>query len=148
MSPSTKLTEAEQFVKLSESNAAIVRQAIEDISNLNAEGLLAIIDDDLDFRLMGTSPLSRRLRGKDAYMEIIAEVGSYLDGFIQLTVDDLIPAGEWVIIRASGHAKMKATGADYDNEYCMLWKLKDGKVVKIREYCCTKLIMEHFFPDQ
>jgi len=30
----------------------------------------------------------------------------------------------------------------------MMWKLKDGMVVKLREYTCTKLVMEHFFPDQ
>ena len=144
----TTMTEGERLVKLNATNTAIVRKAIEDIGNLNAEGLLAVIDDDVDFRLMGTSPLSRRLRGKQAYLEIIAEVGSYLDGFIELTVDELIPAGEWVIVRASGHAIMKSTGAAYDNEYCMMWKLKDGKVVKLREYTCTKLIMEHFFPGQ
>ena len=148
MPDATNLTEGERLVKLNETNTAIVRQAIEDIGNLNVEGLLSIIDDDIDFRLMGTSPISRKLRGKEAYMGIVAEVGSYLDGFIELTVDDLIPAGDWVIVRASGHAVMKATGADYDNEYCMMWKLKDGKVVKLREYTCTKLIMEHFFPDQ
>jgi ketosteroid isomerase-like protein len=142
------MSEGERLVKLNEKNTAIVRQALEDISNQNVEGLLAIIDDDIDFRLMGTSPLSRRLHGKEEYLGIVAEVGSYLDGFIQLTVDDLIPAGEWVIVRASGHAKMKATGEDYDNQYCMMWKLKDGKVVKLREYCCTKMIMEYFFPDQ
>ena len=148
MTDTTKLTEGERLVKLNETNTAIVRQAIEDIGNLNVEGLLAIIDDDIDFRLMGTSPISRKLRGKEAYMGIVAEVGSYLDGFIELTVDELIPAGDWVIVRASGHAIMKATGADYDNEYCMMWKLKDGMVVKLREYTCTKLIMEHFFPNQ
>jgi len=148
MSETPNLTEGERLVKLNETNTAIVRQALEDIGNLNVEGLLAIIDDDIDFRLMGTSPISRKLRGKEAYMGIVAEVGSYLDGFITLTVDELIPAGEWVIVRASGHAIMKATGADYDNEYCMMWKLQDGMVVKLREYTCTKLIMEHFFPDQ
>ncbi|MFC1796803.1 nuclear transport factor 2 family protein [Pseudomonadota bacterium] len=147
MPDTTNLTEGERLVKLNETNTAIVRQAIEDIGNLNVEGLLAIIDDDIDFRLMGTSPISRKLRGKEAYMGIVAEVGSYLDGFIELTVDELIPAGDWVIVRASGHAVMKATGADYDNEYCMMWKLQDGMVVKLREYTCTKLIMEHFFPD-
>lgn len=148
MHDSTSMTEGQRLVQLNETNTAIVRKAIEDIGNLNVQGLLAIIDDDIDFRLMGTSPLSRKLRGKQAYLEIVAEVGSYLDGFIKLTVDELIPAGEWVIVRASGHATMKATGADYDNEYCMMWKLKDGKVVKLREYTCTKLIMEHFFPDR
>ena len=148
MSETPNMTEGERLVKLNETNTAIVRQALEDIGNLNVEGLLAIIDDDIDFRLMGTSPLSRKLRGKEAYMGIVAEVGSYLDGFITLTVDELIPAGEWVIVRASGHAIMKATGADYDNEYCMMWKLQDGMVVKLSEYTCTKLIMEHFFPDQ
>lgn len=144
----TTMSEGERLLKLNETNMAIIRKAIEDIGNLNVEGLLAVIDDDIDFRLMGTSPFSRHIRGKEGYLEIIGEVGSYLDGFIQLTVDEMIPAGEWVIVRASGHATMKATGANYDNQYCMMWKLKDGMVVKVREYTCTKLIMEHFFPDQ
>ena len=99
---------------------------------------------------MGTSPFSRPiLRGKEELPGYnVGEVGSYLDGFIELTVDEMIPAGEWVIVRASGHATMKATGADYDNQYCMMWKLKDGMVVKVREYTCTKMVMEYFFPDQ
>ena len=66
MPDTTNLTEGERLVKLNETNPAIVRQALEDIGNLNVEGLLAIIDDDIDFRLMGTSPLSRKLRGKEA----------------------------------------------------------------------------------
>ena len=148
MVDTTNMTEGERLMKLNETNVAIVSLAIEDIGNLNVEGLLAIIDDDIDFRLMGTTPFSRSIRGKPGYLEIVGEVGSYLDGFIKLTVDELIPAGEWVIVRCSGHAVMKATGADYDNQYCMMWKLKDGKVVKLREYTCTKMVMEHFFPDQ
>lgn len=148
MSDTTNMTEGERLLKLNETNTAIIRKAIEDIGNLNVEGLLAVIDDDVDFRLMGTSPFSHHIRGKEGYLGIIAEVGSYLDGFIKLTVDEMIPAGEWVIVRASGHATVKATGANYDNQYCMMWKLKDGIVVKVREYTCTKLLMEHFFPGQ
>jgi len=144
----SNMSEGDRLLQLNQTNTAIVRQALEDIGNLNIEGLLAIIADDIDFRLMGTSPFSRQINSKQGYLELVGEVGSYLDGFIQLTVDELIPAGEWVIVRASGHAVMKATGADYDNQYCMMWKLKDGKVVKLREYTCTKMIMEYFFPDQ
>jgi len=144
----TTMSEGERLVKLNETNVAIIQQAIEDIGNLNVEGLLAIIDDDIDFRLMGTTPFSKPLRGKEAYLGIIGEVGSYLDGFIKLTVDEMIPAGEWVIVRTSGHGVMKETGADYDNQYLMMWKLRDGMVVKVREYCCTKMVMEYFFPDQ
>ena len=65
MPDTTNMTEGERLVKLNETNVAIVRQAIEDIGNLNVEGLLAIIDDDVDFRLMGTSPFSRPIRGKE-----------------------------------------------------------------------------------
>ena len=144
----TTMSEGEKLIKLNETNLAIISQAIEDIGNLNVEGLLAIIDDDIDFRLMGTSPFSRHIRGKEGYLEIIGEVGSYLDGFIKLTIDEIIPAGDWVIVRANGHAVMKSTGADYDNQYCMMWQLKDGMVIKVREYTCTKMVMEHFFPDQ
>lgn len=148
MTDTSNMSEGDRLLQLNQTNTAIVRQALEDIGNLNIEGLLAIIADDIDFRLMGTSPFSRQINSKQGYLELVGEVGSYLDGFIQLTVDELIPAGEWVIVRASGHAVMKATGADYDNQYCMMWKLKDGKVVKLREYTCTKMIMEYFFPDQ
>ena len=42
MPDATNLTEGERLVKLNETNTAIVRQAIEDIGNVNVEGLLAI----------------------------------------------------------------------------------------------------------
>ena len=34
--------------------------------------------------------------------------------------------------------KTKA-GVRYDNEYCLVYRLKDGRIVEIREYCDSVL---------
>jgi hypothetical protein len=30
-------------------------------------------------------------------------------------------------------------GAPYNNEYCLIYRLKDGKIVEMREYCDSVL---------
>jgi ketosteroid isomerase-like protein len=32
------------------------------------------------------------------------------------------------------------TGVRYDNDYCMVWRLENGKVKEIREYCDSALV--------
>jgi uncharacterized protein len=40
---------------------------------------------------------------------------------------------DWVVIEAVGDMVTKE-GERYDNHYCLLYRLRDGKIVEIREY--------------
>jgi ketosteroid isomerase-like protein len=49
--------------------------------------------------------------------------------------------GDHVIVEARG-AMMTRTGKKYDNEYCLIYRFEDGKIVEVREYCDSVLCEE------
>jgi len=51
----------------------------------------------------------------------------------------LIAEGDYVVVEARGD-NVTRTGVRYDNEYCMVWRIENGKVKEIREYCDSALV--------
>jgi ketosteroid isomerase-like protein len=52
---------------------------------------------------------------------------------------NFIAEGDTVVVEAKGDNVTK-TGDRYDNDYCMVWRLENGKVKEIREYCDSALV--------
>jgi len=95
--------------------------------------------DDLDFWFPGTTPISGRRRGLAGFKKYLGQVAGYLDQMIVLELTNVIVTGEWVITEAIGHGVTKS-GRDYDNSYCLVWQVRDGKVIRFVEYCDTELV--------
>jgi ketosteroid isomerase-like protein len=53
----------------------------------------------------------------------------------------IIGEGENVVVEARGHATTKA-GRQFDNTYCYVVRVADGKVKELTEYCDTHLVAE------
>jgi uncharacterized protein len=45
---------------------------------------------------------------------------------------------DFVVVEARGDMVTR-TGARYDNDYCLVYRLENGKIVEIREYCDSAL---------
>ena len=100
---------------------------------------IACFADDLDFWFPGTTPISGRRPGLPAFREYLGLVASYLDELIVLELTNVVVTGEWVFTEATGHGVTKK-GLDYDNSYCLVWQVRDGKVIRFVEYCDTELV--------
>lgn len=100
---------------------------------------IACFADDLDFWFPGTTPISGRRHGLPAFREYLEQVASYLDELIVLELTNVVVTGEWVFTEATGHGVTKK-GLDYDNSYCLVWQVRDGKVIRFVEYCDTELV--------
>ena len=59
------------------------------------------------------------------------------DGVSQLCRGDH-RAGDRVVVLARGEVKT-VRGEDYNNEYCFVFRMREGKVLEVREYCDTAL---------
>ena len=49
-----------------------------------------------------------------------------------------IADGDHVVVEAVGEMRTKA-GVPYNNDYCLIYRLRDGKIVEIREYLDSAL---------
>jgi len=49
-----------------------------------------------------------------------------------------IADGDYVVVEARGDNVTK-TGIRYDNDYCLVFRLENGKIKEVREYCDSVL---------
>ncbi|MEO6043435.1 MAG: hypothetical protein ABIQ47_05890 [Tepidiformaceae bacterium] len=68
-----------------------------------------------------------------------AEQLGYDNGKIDLVPDDFIASGSRVVVLAHSIAT-SVTGADYNNDYAMLFEVRDGLIASVREYLDTALV--------
>jgi uncharacterized protein len=90
--------------------------------------------DDVTMTVTGQYSWSQTFRGKPALL------GGLYGHLRTLLVEPrrtiplrFIADGDFVVVEAKGDMVTKA-GVRYDNDYCLIYRLADGKIVEIREY--------------
>jgi ketosteroid isomerase-like protein len=123
-----------------EQNKEIVRRAIAALSRGDMEGFLADAADDVTLSVMGN--LFPPIQGKQKVLKglrnsLVARLEG--GGAIAMMMENLIAEGDYVAEQARGKARTK-DGKDYNNTYCRVWRITDGKVRSIHEYLDTELV--------
>jgi ketosteroid isomerase-like protein len=123
-----------------ESSRKVVEKAIDALNKGDAVTFLGSFSEDMDFHMPGSTPVSGSTHGLKEFTSLVGKVAGYLDVLITIKVTNFIACGEWVVTEAAGHGVTKK-GKDYNNQYCHLWQVRGGKIVKFVEYNDTDLIL-------
>ena len=118
----------------------LVRDAFEGLGRSDIRPLTELMTDDFAWIIEGQSRFSRRYDGKEAVKRDLLDM--LFQAFAtpyRFTIDEIIAEGERVVVLGRGEVKTKA-GKDYNNSYCFVLKLADGKLVELREYLDTALV--------
>jgi ketosteroid isomerase-like protein len=125
-----------------EQNKEIVRRAIAAISRGDLEGFMADAADDVTLSVMGA--IFPPIQGKAKVLKGLRNaLGARLenDGAIVMTIENLIADGDYVAEQSRGKARTK-DGKDYNNTYCRVWRITDGKIHAMQEYLDTELVRQ------
>ena len=100
----------------------------------------ARLADDAKWVVTGQYSWSRTFRGKDAVLNgLMGHFRSLFTERPRTVAHNFIAEGDTVVVEAKGDNLTK-TGVRYDNDYCMVWRVENGKVKEIREYCDSALV--------
>ncbi|UAB77584.1 nuclear transport factor 2 family protein [Erythrobacter sp. SCSIO 43205] len=122
-----------------EQNRALISKAFEGLAKGDPSHFMPLFDESIEWRVVGSSAWSKRAVGLDAVVRDLVEplfarfAGPYLT-----TPELIIADGEHVAVQAKGNAET-LEGVRYDNEYCFVFTLKGGKIIKVVEYMDTIL---------
>ena len=119
--------------------SAIVLRAIEAAREGRAEEFIGHFAEDVDFWMPGTTPISGHWHDRQGFVDYAMKVWSYLSVPVKLEVRSLVAAGDWVVTECAGHGVTR-DGRDYDNVYCLVWVVRDERIVRFAEYCDTALV--------
>ena len=127
-----------------ESNKQIVREAYAAISRGDVDGFMNRLADDVAWYFIGTHRFAGTLQGKHAIMKQLFEpLGDALTATIALDLKQLIAEGDKVVAEMQGRSRRK-DGKDYNNTYCIILTVHDGKIREMREYLDTELVTQVF----
>ena len=100
---------------------------------------VASLADDARWVVTGQYSWSRTFTGKASILnDLHGHVRSLLVDPARTIAERFIADGDLVVVEARGNNLTK-TGVRYDNEYCLVFRLENGKIREIREYCDSVL---------
>lgn len=104
-------------------------------------GLLDLWADDGVWVIPGMATF----RGKREIAEkLIGPVTDLMASMGRVEVSNMIAEGDYVVVEQQAEDRMTKTGKPYNNTYCMVYKILDGKIIQLTEYCDTALAKSVF----
>ena len=121
-------------------NKQLVKQIYIDAANRSGTTFVDSLADDVCWTVTGQYSWSRTFTGKEAILnDLHGYVRTRLRDRTRTVAHRFIADGDIVVVEAKGDNVTK-TGVRYDNDYCMVWRIENGKVSQIKEYCDSALV--------
>ena len=100
---------------------------------------VASLADDATWVVTGQYSWSRTFTGKPSILrDLHGHVRDLLVERTRTIAHRFIADGDCVVVEAKGD-NVTRTGVRYDNDYCLVFRLADGQIKEIREYCDSVL---------
>jgi len=125
-------------------NKKLIQEMFAELSKGNAQGFLNNLADDVQFTIMGTTKYSLTCNGKQELLsKVLGPLSAQLEGGLTITPDNFIAEGDFVAMQARGKSTTK-TGKPYNNTYCQIFRIVNGKIQQVTEYLDTELVTAAF----
>lgn len=129
---------------MGERNKQVAVQFVEAMGQNDAERFAETLAPEAVAIAMGTTNFAGK-RNRDMMIGGIEAFKQILPEGLQFTVKNVIADGDQVVVEAQGNGTT-SEGRDYHNNYCFVVTLRDGLIVKVNEYFCTKLADKVLWP--
>jgi len=121
-------------------NKQLMQHIFAELAQGNSRPLVESMADDFQWTVAGSSRWSGAFKGKDAVLnQLLGPLRAQIDGRIRTVPLRFIAEDDFVVIEARGNNNTKA-GKPYNNHYCFVARLGDGKLREITEYMDTELV--------
>lgn len=125
-------------------NKQLMQQIFAELARGNSEALVEAIADNVVWHVTGTTKFSKSYRGKASLMnDLVGPLFSQFEDQYRNVADRFIAEDNYVVVECRGQATTK-TGKPYNNKYCFVFRLKDGKIEEVTEYMDTQLVITTF----
>lgn len=127
------------------------KQVVLDFYEAGARGdmdaCFALVADDVTWTNIGSTKFSGTYIGKQALAEnLLGPLFGELKAGISSQIEQLTAEGDIVVAQTSGNAETR-DGTPYNNTYCQVIRIRDGRIAAVKEYMDTALIDSVFGTD-
>ena len=121
-------------------NKELIRAIYADPARNYGADYFDLLADDVVYHIKGQTRFSGTFEGREAVRQDLFEpLMAELDGGLRAVADNVFAEGDWVCAQVRGMSRAK-NGRRYDNDYCMVFKLAEERIVEVHEYLDTELV--------
>jgi uncharacterized protein len=121
-------------------NKQLMQEIFAALAEGNSRPLVEAMTADFSWTVSGTTKWSKTYAGKQAVLtELFGTLRSRIAGHIRTVGDRFIAENDLVVVEAHGH-NTTITGKPYNNRYCFVFRLSEGKLKEVTEYLDTELV--------
>jgi ketosteroid isomerase-like protein len=121
-------------------NKQLMEHIFAELAQANSRPFVESMADDIRWTVMGTTPWSKTYEGKQSVLtDLLGQLRTRLADRYRATAQLILAEGDRVVVQARGQATTKS-GAPYNNEYCFIYRISEGKIHEVTEYLDTELL--------
>ncbi len=121
-------------------NKQVIARIYEAMARGDRSAFGAACDPAYVWRFPGHCSWSKRFEGQSAVQrDLMAPLFALFAAPYTASAITLIAEGDTVVAEVRGDVVTKK-GERYNNEYCFLFRFRDGKIIEVVEYCDTDLV--------
>lgn len=118
-------------------NVQVVKDAYAAFQRGDIQGVLALVDENVDWHAIkggeGVAPHAGRRNGRVAVAEFFSQLGGSME-FSKFEPREFVAQGDQVAVIGEYSATVKTTGHSLASDWVMVFTIRDGKVVRFREW--------------
>src|SRR4051794_254518 len=120
------------------------KQVVQTFLDAGARGdiptCFAQLTEDIAWTNIGHTKYSGTFTGKaDLTSRLLGPLFGQLAGGIRSTIHNVVAEGELVVVQSTGEATT-TSGRAYNNTYCQVFTIRDGKIGAVTEYMDTAMV--------
>jgi len=125
-------------------NKQLIQHIFSELSKGNGKPFIDSLADDICWNVTGSTKWSGTYRGKQAVQNGLLKplFSQFADQYTN-TAHRFIAEDDYVVVECSGRVTTKA-GIPYNNTYCWVCRIADGKLQELTEYMDTELVTAVF----
>lgn len=123
---------------VSQANKQLLQDIFTALAAGNSRPLVDAMADDFRWVVAGRSRWSRTFDGKAAVLaQLFGVLRKVIADRVRTEGIRFVADGDTVVVEARGHNVTRA-GVPYENHYCMVYTVRDGKLREVVEYMDTE----------
>jgi ketosteroid isomerase-like protein len=129
---------------LAADNKRLMQRVFAELANGNSRPFVDSLSDDVRWTVIGTTRWSGTFEGKQAVLaDLLRPLTAQFADRYKATAHRYVAEDDHVVIEFRGHVTTKA-GHPYNNTYCWVCRIVDGRIQELIEYMDTALVETAF----
>jgi len=124
-------------------NKKLIREAFEAWGRGDGRPFFALVADDVRWTVTGRTPISGTYTSKKDFRGVLKAMGEHLATDLKVVLHDVIADGDKVAVEFESHAAGR-NGTAYDQRYCWMLRVVEGRVHEVVAYLDTELVTQLF----